>query len=111
MVTCETLTETDMRGQQKVFLGEVGDIVVRPPVTDEPLKNIDLNDERLTLRDLCNIALACHIDIKDLIGVKKCENHYGMVVLADKELPQGYNLFEHCVYCRNCFQYFREKRI
>lgn len=96
---------------QKVFLGEIGDIVVTAPITNEPLRNVDLDDENLSLRDLCNLALRCNIDVRELIGVKYCGEHYDMVLLADKELPAGYNLFEHCVYCRNCFTFFRLKKI
>lgn len=98
------------RKMAPVYIGDVGEIVVPQPKVAPP-PDLDLN--KLTFRQLCNLAVACNLDLRDIIGVSSCDKHYTMVFLGDKELPQGYNLFEDAVYCKNCWRYFRyrDKRV
>jgi hypothetical protein len=90
----------------RVYVGDIGTVVTPQPITQLP-KDLDLS--QLTFRQLCNLAVACNIDVRDMIGVENCIEHEGMVLLADKEMPSGYNLFEDCKYCKNCWQFFRYK--
>jgi hypothetical protein len=86
-----------MKAQQKVFFGEIGDITLSTPITAEPLIGVDI-DAIDDLRVLFNLCLACGIDVREIIGVKTCGEHVGWILLADKELPEGYNLVEQlCV--------------
>lgn len=92
----------------RVYVGDVGEIVVKEPKKTLP-KDLDLS--KYDFRELCNIAILVGIDLRQIIGVEKCSNHIRMVVLGDKEMPEGMNIFEHCVYCQNCWQIFRMKRL
>lgn len=89
-------------GMSRVYVGDVGFIV--EPTIPTPIPPIDTSN--LTLRELGNLALNIGIDIRDIIGILTCEEHIDMVFLGDKEMPEGYNLIEHCVYCKNCWQLF-----
>jgi hypothetical protein len=99
-----------MKAQQRVFFGEIGEITISAPLTAEPLLGVDI-DAIDDLHVLFNLCLACGIDVRDIIGVQTCDKHVGWVLLADKELPEGYNLVEHCVYCKSCWTFYRLKRI
>lgn len=90
-----------------VYVGDVGQIHTynREKVG---LPEFDLST--LPLRDLCNLALKVGFDVREIIGVPSCEDHLKMVILHNT-MPEGMNLFEHCVYCKNCWQFFRLKRL
>lgn len=96
------------RTMGRVYVGDVGEIPERQPKYSVPK---ELDTSQLTFRQLCGLALAVGIDVRDIIGVKTCKDHYDMVFLGDKVMPEGYNLFEHCVYCRNCWQFFRYREL
>lgn len=93
----------------KVYLGDVGVITLVERVKPQLPENIDFSV--MTLRELCNFALSIGVDLKEIIGVNKCSGHAGMVVLGNNKMPDGYNLFEHCIFCKNCWQLFRLKRL
>lgn len=91
-----------------VYVGDVGVIPEPSPTIPMPL---GLDTSNLTFRQLCNLALAVGIDIRDIIGVKECYMHVDMIFLGSNEMPDGYNIFEHCTYCKNCWKLFRLKSI
>jgi hypothetical protein len=93
-------------GMAPVYVGDIGVITRREPKRVLP-KELDLS--KYSFRDLCNIAILVGIDLRDIIGISSCSDHRNMVFLGGKELPDGYNIFEHCVYCKNCWQLFRIK--
>lgn len=95
-------------GMKPVYIGDVGQIVPRTPKMGIP-KEVDIS--HLSFRDLCNLAVVCGFELRDIIGIKSCFEHQDKILLADRALPDGMNLFEHCVYCKNCFQFFRIKEI
>lgn len=90
----------------RVYVGDVGTLTKPTPKSGIP-KELDLSG--LTFRQLCNLAVALGHDVRDIIGIDHCYEHYGMIAIGNRELPEGFNLFEHCSYCRNCWQTFRQK--
>lgn len=98
------------RTMAPVYIGDVG-VIVEPVYTTKTF-DVDANVlAKLPFRELCIIAVEVGFDVRDLIGVSECSKHAGMVLLADKVMPDGYNLFDHCTYCKNCWQLFRLKRL
>ena len=93
-------------GMKPVYVGDIGEIVIKTPIS-KPTRKLDL--ENMSLRELFREALECGFDVRELIGVEGCDKHVGMVFLGGKTMPQGMNLVENCVYCKNCWQYFRDK--
>lgn len=92
------------RTMAPVYVGDVG-VIIEPSTIQELPANIDTS--KLSFRELCNVLVSVGIDVRMLIGVDNCNAHVNMVFLGDKEMPEGYNLFEHCSYCRVCWQLFR----
>lgn len=91
----------------RICVGDVG--VLSPPQEVTPIPP-DLDMDTLSTRELMIVALNAGVKLKDLIGVDQCFMHVEYVELGAKALPEGYNLLEHCVWCRNCFVLFRIKR-
>ena len=92
----------------RVFVGDVGEIPVRKAPQGVP--NLE-SLANLTFRELCNVAIECGVRVQDLIGVDVCYKHVGKILLRDNAMPKGFNLFDHCTYCRNCFQLFRLREL
>lgn len=92
-----------------VYIGDVGEMHTFNTVKYSLPEGFDTS--QLTLRELCNLALVVGLNFKDIIGVSSCDKHYGMVKLGSGKLPDGYNLLEHCSYCKQCWEMFRLKRI
>jgi hypothetical protein len=88
----------------KIYVGDIGTITISPPKIGLP-KDLDLSG--LSFRQLCNLAVVCGFDVRDLIGIDNCYEHVEMVLIFDRALPEGFNLFDHCSYCRNCWRMFR----
>lgn len=97
-------------GMKPVYVGDVGNThyVGRPKTIKQPPK---LDYGSMSFRELFNMAIECGFDVRDLIGVKSCDDHNGMIFLGGKEMPQGMNLAEHCVYCNNCWRFFRQRSL
>jgi hypothetical protein len=95
------------KGIGKIFVGDVGVIV--PPVLHLEITMIDTS--KMTYRELCAYALECGVDIRDIIGIDHCYLHVDMIYVGDKPLPRGFNMVEHCNWCRNCFQMYRIRKI
>lgn len=95
-------------GMRPVYVGDVGNVTPRKPKGTIPA-HIDI--DKLSFREMCSLAISVGFELRELIGIKTCGEHIGMVLLADRIMPEGMNLFEHCVYCRNCFQLFRIKEL
>lgn len=91
-----------------VYIGDVG-VIVTPEEKPKLPKGFDFS--KLTFRQMCNLAVACGISVKDIIGIDHCYDHQKMIPIGGRELPAGMNLFEHCVFCRNCFLFFRIKEL
>lgn len=95
-------------GMQPVYVGDVGNIhPVRSQIDVDLLMSVDI--DALEGPQILRLALQAGVDIRDLIGVNRCIQHYELVLLQDRKLPDGYNYLEDVTYCRNCFQYFRVK--
>lgn len=95
--------------QAPVFIGDIG-VIVEPRQKYGVPSDVDLS--QLTFRQLCNLAVLLGHDIRDIIGVKSCIDHYELYVfLGDRPMPEGYNLFSHCVYCIHCWRLFRLKEL
>lgn len=96
-------------GMLPVYIGDVG--VIYAPQVFKPIPDDEYLD-KLTWRELFTVAVECGIKVQDLIGVNKCTDHYGMVYLPGTSImPQGYNLAEHCSWCKSCFRMFRLAKI
>ena len=95
-------------GMQPVYVGDVGEIWHKDErkqiPTDEELDSMDMHQ-------LFAVLIDCGVKVYDIIGVKTCGEHYGMVLLGSNAMPAGYNLLEHTKYCKNCFQLFRLRRL
>jgi len=91
-----------------VYIGDIG--IITPPTTKTGLPE-GFDTSKLTFRQLCNVAVLVGIDVREIIGIKECWMHVDMVFLGDKQMPDGYNLFEHCNYCKSCWRLFRIKRL
>ncbi len=91
-------------------MGDVGVIhnVVGRKVIDKPQS---LDFDNMSFRELFNVALECGFDVRDLIAVHSCDKHSNMHFLGGREMPQGMSLAENCVYCKKCWQFFRDKKI
>ena len=95
-------------GMKLLYIGDVGDVTPLHHPISAPSSTIDLDS--LTAREMMILAIENGFQIRDLIGISHCYEHTDMVLLGDKKLPDGMNLLEHCSYCLNCFQLFRDKR-
>jgi hypothetical protein len=89
----------------RVYIGDIGTII--PPKPKPALPPIDLS--QMSYRDMCNLAVAIGLDVRDIIGIEHCYEHEGMVFIADRALPEGFDLFSDCVYCKNCWRFFRTR--
>lgn len=93
---------------QPVYVGDIGEVWIiperRPLPSDEEIETLDLHQ-------LVAVALECGVKLYDIIGIRSCGEHYNMVLLGANAMPQGFNLIEHCNFCKNCFQLFRLKKL
>lgn len=96
-------------GMKLLYIGDIGDTTpLYHPIT-APSPEIDL--DALDARQMMNLAIENGFQVRDLIGISHCYEHVDMVLLGDRKLPDGMNLFENCSYCKNCFQLFRDKKL
>jgi uncharacterized metal-binding protein len=93
---------------QPVYVGDIGVIIQR---SEKHARPADIDLDTLDFRQLCNLAVYCGIDVRDLIGIRFCYEHVDMTEIGARALPQGYNLFESCKYCKNCWRFFRIKNL
>lgn len=91
-------------GMAPVYVGDVG-VIVEPSLKYSIPDWLDLS--KLDLRQICNLAASCGISIRDILGIDHCWEHQDKIAIGGRELPQGFNLFEHCVICRSCGITFR----
>lgn len=92
----------------RVYIGDVGEI---PPPQAPFETELKFDLSKVTFRDLCNLTTILGFDVRDIIGINDCFEHRNMIFLGDKEMPEGFNLFEHCVYCKNCWKLFRWDKV
>lgn len=92
----------------RIYVGDVGTIV-QPTEKPKFPKGLDLSS--LSFRNLCILAVTCGVPVKDLIGKDNCYEHQDMIAIGGREMPAGFNLFDHCIYCRNCFLFYRLRRL
>lgn len=92
-------------GMKPVYVGDIGVIVEQSKPIALPAE-IDL--DQLTHRQLCNLAALLGHKVTDIIGIDTCEEHLTFYTALDGyKMPEGYNLFDHCVYCKNCWRTYR----